>query len=1182
MAPSTVDLAARYAAEALVSIGAAVADLDTLTQALALLGWDAPPGIDLLSVMTIDVSDVAQKLAVVVNSTPSERSDDVLMAERYAALLTAVGSLTGEISAFATALPGKLAAAGDYVTKTAIGTELPRRVLDLLTVSELGNSPPALMLLVLLGIVRFVEYPADPTIYQVPHVRTIVEWDRIGQLLSDPRQVFVTEYGWGTAAFDAEKLLTNIGLFLQSLSARPFIRDLPQSVEEMLAGSPVPEAATDPSPQLLVNLVRETSAASIDAGLSVHRLRPTSTGGLDAGLEFVPYVRGSVALEFPIIGRWTLGADATLDLENGIGIGVRPGAVTLRTGLLTGTLADVTGRAGLVLHIRPAQGQRFRLLTIPGGSAIEFEELSLEGGITTDSSQSLDPFIELKLTGGHVLLTTGAADAFLKQVLPASLDSTFDLTAQWSQHNGLHFSGSGQLDINISLALDLGLIDLTNLHITVKPSANNVVVTTGISGGLQLGPLQAVVQGIGVTGTLAFENGNLGPIDLALGFRPPDGIGISVNAEPVTGVGFIAFDEADARYLGAIALQVGDVAISAVGVLDTKVPGGGYSLIVVASAQFPPIQLGFGFSLSAIGGLVGVNRTADVPTLQALARAGRLDDLMFPADLVHRAPQVAANLAQQFPVAQGHFIIGPAVQIQWGAGGLIYADIGVFIELTDSGGGVTVLRIALLGLVHLTLPEGAAPVADITLDVLGVLDFAAQTLSLDAGLRNSTIATFPLTGQAALRAGWGSSPEFLFAVGGFNPCFQAPTGFPALQRVALSIGGDNPRLRLSAYLALTSNTLQLGCAADLYASVQAAGVTAAVAASLTFDALVQFKPFGLRVDLTISAAILINGNPILAMSLDLHVTGPNPWAVTGSASFQFLFATITIPVSIPGGTPAAPQPATPVDLDGNLLTALADPRSWATGPPTGRSLVRVRSQGSADTAVHPLGSLTVRQRAVPLGQRIECYGPDPVKPPCRYDITGTDLGTQPVAGTIVSDYFAPAQFRLMNDQDKLSSPSFESMTAGATLGSADLSLAPMPVPDQPPPPVVDSVSMMDWDTLTLDSPDPAPSAAQAAPAAGAALPVAAASGSTSVPDQLLAVQLGGAAAARSGPAGQPGVIYASPGIGIAVQDPYYAITGLDLGVPASTDLPSLTAGLTAAAQAGYQRDWQIVCTSEVG
>ena len=170
----------------------------------------------------------------------------------------------------------------------------------------------------------------------------------------------------------------------------------------------------------------------------------------------------------------------------------------------------------------------------------------------------------------------------------------------------------------------------------------------------------------------------------------------------MSGGGFIAFDEADARYLGALGLSVGDISIGAVGVLDTRLPDGtkGYSLVVVAAATFPPVQLGFGFSLDGLGLLIGVNRTMDVPSLQALARAGHLDDLMFPADLADRAPQVAANLAAEFPAAQGHFVIGPAVQLQWGADGLVDIEVGVLIELSDAGGGISLLRVALLGFVH--------------------------------------------------------------------------------------------------------------------------------------------------------------------------------------------------------------------------------------------------------------------------------------------------------------------------------------------------------------------------------------------------------------------------------------------------------------------------------------------------
>jgi hypothetical protein len=860
------------------------------------------------------------------------------------------------------------------------------------------------------------------------------------------------------------------------------------------------------------------------------------------------------------------------------------------------------------------------LIGAADGTRIEINQVGLTGTASFGSAAPAGIGVELALAGISTVLDFSDGDGFLQNLgsslLGGPVRVNADVTIGWDRGRGVYLKGGasfgnagpGGLSAQLPVNLSLGPVSIPSVTVGLAPSqaqgGEQLALTLGLSASVSIGPVNATVNNVGLSAVVDSRAGNLGALDLSLGFKPPDGLGLALDADPVSGVGFLAFDAPDGRYLGAVALAVGDVSIEAVGVLDTKLPGGatGYSLIVVACAQFPPIQLGFGFSLSGIGGLVGVHRTANVPSLQALARAGRLDDLMFPADLIDRAPQVAANLAQQFPVAQGHFIVGPAVQVQWGTGGMVEADVGVFIELSDSGGGITVLRIALLGLVHLALPDEAAPVADITLDVLGVLDFSAKTLSLDAGLRNSTIATFPLTGQAALRAGWGSTPEFLFAVGGFNPHFAAPAGFPALQRIALSIGGDNPRLRLSAYLALTSNTLQLGCAADLYASASEAGVTAAVSASLTFDALVQFKPFGLIVDLTITAAILVNNNPILTLSLDLHVTGPDPWTVTGSASFGFLWFSVTVPISITAGPAPLPQSPQPVDLDGNLITALADPRSWATGAPSGRGLVRVRSQGSADTAVHPLGSLTVRQHAVPLGQRIERYGPDPLDAPCRYDITGTGLGAQAVSGTAVTDFFAPAQFLTMSDADKLSAPSFETMTAGTTIGSSGLTLPATPGSGQAPATVADSVSTATWDTLTLDSPDPAATPAPAAPAApapAAAAPagppapaaapasVIATPGSTSVPDSLLAAQLGGAAAALAGPAGQPGEIYASPGIGIAVQEPQYAITGLNLAAPATATaittwhLTSVTAGLTLAAQAGYQHNWQVIYTSEV-
>ena len=79
--------------------------------------------------------------------------------------------------------------------------------------------------------------------------------------------------------------------------------------------------------------------------------------------------------------------------------------------------------------------------------------------------------------------------------------------------------------------------------------------------------------------------------------------------------GFLSFDVAKGEYSGAMFLEFqGGIAVKAFGLLTTRMPDGGkgYSLVVIISAEgFTPIQLGFGFTLTGIGGLLAINRTFD-------------------------------------------------------------------------------------------------------------------------------------------------------------------------------------------------------------------------------------------------------------------------------------------------------------------------------------------------------------------------------------------------------------------------------------------------------------------------------------------------------------------------------------------------------------------------------------------
>ena len=176
-------------------------------------------------------------------------------------------------------------------------------------------------------------------------------------------------------------------------------------------------------------------------------------------------------------------------------------------------------------------------------------------------------------------------------------------------------------------------------------------------------------------------------------------------------------------------------------------------------------------------------------------------------------------------------------------------------------------------------PTSARRSCALQVDVLGVIDFDRSEAAVDATLVDSRLAQFALTGDMALRMSWGAQPSFLLAVGGFHPRFAAPPGFPALQRVAVALAaGDNPKLRLEAYLALTSNTVQFGARVDLAAK---AG-SFSIAGFLSFDALLTLEPLAFVVDIAAKLAVKVGGHTLLSVSLALTLSGPRPWRARGA------------------------------------------------------------------------------------------------------------------------------------------------------------------------------------------------------------------------------------------------------------------------------------------------------------
>jgi len=192
------------------------------------------------------------------------------------------------------------------------------------------------------------------------------------------------------------------------------------------------------------------------------------------------------------------------------------------------------------------------------------------------------------------------------------------------------------------------------------------------------------------------------------------------------------------------------------------------------------------------------------------------------------------------------------------------------------------------------------------------------------------------------------------------PPFQSPAGFPDLARVQISIGsGSNPRLNLQGYLALTSNTAQIGARLELYAAK--AGFN--IYGFLGFDALFIFSPFSFEVEIGAGIALRRGSSRIMAVHLRFILSGPAPWRARGSASFEILFITIRIRFDVTIGREKAPElpDVNPWPL---LEAALLDIRNWSAELPEEKSLmVTLRKLGTETSLmVHPMGFFRCARR----------------------------------------------------------------------------------------------------------------------------------------------------------------------------------------------------------------------------
>ncbi|MEO7784356.1 MAG: DUF6603 domain-containing protein [Terracoccus sp.] len=511
---------------------------------------------------------------------------------------------------------------------------------------------------------------------------------------------------------------------------------------------------------------------------------------------------------------------------------------------------------------------------------------------------------------------------------------------------------------------------------------------------------------------------------IVIGPLPPDAVSAHLDAGPVVGDGSIVVlpDGVD----GALSLHLGVIEVAALASLRRA--GSEPSFATVFAAGFTPgIQFGFGFQLSRVGGVVGINRSVDVPALASKLRDGSAGEALFPLDIGESGRRALAALEAILVPRRGSSVAGPTLRLSWleiAGQGFCSLDLGVLVELPGPQ------RIVVVGIARAGIP----PVLTLRIDVVGVIDFAQQVLSVDASLVDSgLLGIFTIYGDLAFRLSWGSPGYTVLSVGGFYPGFRPePAIIPPLRRLGFHLDLPVPGIdvRAEGYVAVTSNTVQLGCYVE--AGIEAGGCGAH--GFLNVDAIVQFTPFHVHAEVSAGFEVEVFGLTFGGIRLDGTLDGPGPVTISGRLTVETFLHDFHFHETFTFGRADSPPAIPPTRAAELLRREEVRPETLHAVGGLDRDVVLAPLPVPPTFAlVSPRGGVAWQQKRLPLAVPID-----------RVD--GTPLGSNQLVTASVphqtsgrDDLFAPGSFITLTQSEALNRPAFEQLPAGVvSAGGADL------------------------------------------------------------------------------------------------------------------------------------------------
>lgn len=622
---------------------------------------------------------------------------------------------------------------------------------------------------------------------------------------------------------------------------------------------------------------------------------------------------------------------------------------------------------------------------------------------------------------------------FFKQVLKDDIAAKFTLSVLYDYLHGFKLGGGYSFHYDIDCSnLKLGALNLQNLGVDLGSLKNdwgtlNLGLGSTFSVNLEAVNFSFENLGLGMNLNVVKPDFSLGDWDFGFNFKFPEGIGISIDTVAVKGAGMVSYQEDTGELLGVLELDVIDkFGVSALLLADLgTLEGHFFSLVAMISARFSPgIPLGMGFSLTAIGGALGLQRMLDRNAITQAVRQGTLDSVFFVENVADHLAEMKQACENIFPSKEGQFFLGLLAQISYEP--VVKCNFGLMLQLPNP------VEIIIVGALKVGIKD--TDIIRINVYFAGGINFE-EGIWFDASIVDSEIVGIKLEGDMAFRLFWGGNTKgFLLSIGGFHPNYTPEEGMLVsdMKRMALKLDYKVLKVGLEAYLAVTSNSFQIGAHLDICVGWNKFGIRGYAG----FDALFQFDPFLFMFSIEAGVSVVCGSWKLFSIDLGLSLSGPAPWNAKGDAKFWFLLIPIEVGFDITWGDSKPQLPEKQIKVLPLLEAELQNPSNWIQGEGglKDREVCLFNLESEEGLAVLPIGNLSFNQSIVPMTEKKldMCNNAVPTdynRIRIKYIKVENDRMEMDDENWMVNE-FAPALYYLMSHREKLKSPSYVSYNSG--------------------------------------------------------------------------------------------------------------------------------------------------------